>query len=97
MQYNFEWDAGKAKANIVKHGVSFEHAAMVFKDARAITVFDDGHSEAEDRWITIGITAKGSIIVVSHTYKEIEKETAIIRIISGRKATKKEREQYAGE
>jgi len=54
MQYNFDWDPIKAKQNLRKHGVSFERAAMIFRDPFAISIYDDEHSDDEDRWITIG-------------------------------------------
>ena len=55
MQYNFEWDPKKAKANRKKHKVSFGEAATAFKDPRAISIHDDEHSTDEDRWITMGL------------------------------------------
>jgi uncharacterized DUF497 family protein len=59
--YNFQWDAAKALANFRKHGVRFDQAASVFRDAMALTVYDDANSENEDRWFTLGLTrAAGS-------------------------------------
>jgi uncharacterized DUF497 family protein len=55
MNYNFEWDRHKAQLNHKKHGVRFEEAATVFKDPKALTIFDPDHSKTEDRWITMGI------------------------------------------
>jgi hypothetical protein len=94
LQYNFEWDPQKAKSNIAKHTVGFEQAATVFRDPRAITVYDNSHSEEEDRWLTLGISANGNLLVISHTFKKIDKESVLIRIISCRKATKSEHKQY---
>jgi len=94
MQYNFEWDAKKAKSNFKNHGVRFEQAATIFKDPRALTIFDDEHSEKENRWITMGLSANGVLLIVHHTFKEETEETISIRIFSSRKATKKEQRQY---
>ncbi len=93
MLYNFEWDPKKAKANIKKHRVSFEQATTVFKDPQAISIYDDEHSVGEDRWITLGLSSNGLLIVVHHTFKRLD-DNVIIRIFSSRKATKYEKEQY---
>jgi len=84
-----EWDTGKAKSNLKKHGVSFEEAATALSDPMAATGADTDHSTTEQRNITFGVTEKGRLVVVSHTEKG---ET--IRIISARKASKGEREIY---
>lgn len=94
MQYDFEWDPRKAKQNIEKHGVSFEHAATVFADPHALSVFDVDHSGSEERWVTLGISSTGALIVVHHTYVEESRDTVLIRVISSRKATRHEYEQY---
>ena len=67
----------KAKTNKTKHGASFEDAATVFKDPKALTLFDEEHSEYEKRWITLGLAASGKLLVVCHTYKEIDVDNAI--------------------
>lgn len=59
INYNFEWDPGKAHDNLGKHDVSFDEAATVFRDSKALSIFDPDHSENEDRWITMGISEKG--------------------------------------
>ncbi|MBN1114611.1 MAG: BrnT family toxin [Oligoflexia bacterium] len=92
----FEWDPGKNKANIKKHGVSFEMAALVFKDKYALSLFDKTHSEKEERWITMGMIPDCNILVVIHLYR-IKSHDEVFRIISARKATKKEAEQYYSE
>ncbi|MBN2424002.1 MAG: BrnT family toxin [Calditrichaceae bacterium] len=97
MNYNFEWDPDKEKGNLRKHKVSFENAATIFTDPLALTLFDNDHSKFEDRWITMGISGNGNILVVIHTFKEINENNTIIRIISARKATKREIQQYQGE
>ena len=94
MQYNFEWDVGKAIQNIHKHKISFERAATIFLDPNALSLFDEEHSYEEDRWITLGIDCNGILLVTSHTYRIIDVTTAHIRVISARKATQKEQEQY---
>ncbi len=85
----FEWDERKAKQNIRKHGVSFEEAATVFGDQFSITIYDPLHSEDEDRFVILGMSNKNRLLVVVHI--ELDDK---IRIISARKATKKERKQY---
>lgn len=92
-QYDFEWDAAKAKQNLRKHGVSFERAATVFLDANALSIFDAEHSANEDRWITLGLDTQNVMLVVSHTFREVDERTASIRIITSRKATKAEQQQ----
>jgi uncharacterized DUF497 family protein len=96
MNYIFEWDPAKATANLSKHGVSFEQAAMVFRDPRQISVFDDEHSDEEDRWVTIGIDSEGTLLVVIHTYRTTSDDDVTIRLISTRKANRYERRQYSG-
>lgn len=94
VDYDFEWDPNKARMNRRKHGVAFELAATVFRDPRALSVFDDAHSSAEDRWITLGFSASGGLLVVHHTFQEVNPGTIRIRILSSRKATKNETAQY---
>ena len=94
VQYNFEWDAKKAKSNLQKHRVSFEHAASVFHDPQALSIYDVEHSKREDRWITLGLATTGELLVVHHTFLIVDKTTTRIRIFSSRKATKRERMQY---
>ena len=94
MEYKFDWDPVKARQNLQKHGVSFERAARVFLDPFAISVFDDEHSDNEDRWSTIGSEANEVLLVVVHTFRNVDTNTSIVRIISARKATKEEARQY---
>ena len=94
INYNFEWDPGKARDNRAKHNVSFDEAATVFKDPRALSIFDQGHSEDEERWITMGISENGRLLVVAHTFRPEGKAAVMIRIISSRKATKQETREY---
>lgn len=85
----FECDPDKAAANLRKHKVSFAEAASVFLDPLALTFSDPDHSEEEDRAITIGLSPKQRVLFVSHCERGDR-----IRIISARKATRKERLQY---
>lgn len=94
MKLYFEWDPNKAKANLRKHKVSFEQAASIFLDPRAVTIFDKEHSESEDRWVTMGRDKNGILLVLVHTFQKIEENVCRIRIISARKATRKEGKQY---
>ena len=94
MDYNFEWDPHKANSNRNKHGVSLEDAATIFRDPRMLSIYDSEHSDEEDRWITIGMSARGGLLVVCHTFREEAVDSVTIRIISGRKATKNETKAY---
>jgi uncharacterized DUF497 family protein len=94
VNYNFEWDPAKDRENQHKHGVAFDEAATVFKDSKALSIFNPDHSEAEDRWITMGISEKGRLLIVTHTFREESEDVATIRIISSRKATKQETKTY---
>ncbi len=87
----FEWDESKAKSNFKKHGVSFEEAQSVFFDENARIVPDSEHSDDEDRFILLGISANVRILTVCHCYRQDEKT---VRIISARKATNHEAKQY---
>ncbi len=93
MRYNFEWDPVKARSNKLKHKISFGEAATVFRDSMALTVFDPDHSNDEKRWLTIGISRSGKLLVTCHTFQTTDNQTNI-RIFSCRKATKDERNQY---
>jgi uncharacterized DUF497 family protein len=86
----FEWDPKKAKSNESKHGISFPDAASVFLDSLAWTFPDPDHSVGEERFITIGRALNGELVVVAHG----ELEEGRIRIISARRATKRESHDY---
>ena len=90
----FSWDDRKNKANQKKHGVSFEEAQTVFFDEYAIEYSDPGHSEEEDRYLMLGFSYRLRVLVVSYS---LRKNGSEIRIISTRKATKKEQNFYSGE
>jgi uncharacterized DUF497 family protein len=82
LRYDFEWDTGKARRNLRKHGVTFERAADVFLDPFMLTLFDEEHSTQEDRWVTIGKGQDGVPLVLVHTFQETGTRTCAIRIIS---------------
>jgi len=94
MNYNFEWDRHKARINLSKHKISFENATSVFRDKNAISISDEEHSQEEERWLTIGMDEITRTLVVIHTYISIDENNCNIRIISARKATKKEQKIY---
>jgi hypothetical protein len=94
MELVFEWDAKKAKANLKKHKVSFEEAKTIFNDPLLITFPDEEHSEAEDRFISIGMSVTNRILLAVHLEREATEDLLIIRIISCRKATVSERRVY---
>lgn len=94
MEMMFEWDKHKNTVNSKKHGISFEEAAEVFEDPLHISVLDKRFDYYDERWITIGATKDGRIIVIGHLYYITENSEEHIRIITARKAAKKEREQY---
>jgi len=87
----FEWDERKSRANQRKHGVSFDEASSVFFDQQAIEFYDNKPGQFEDRFLLLGVSAKLRILMVCHCLRE---EGNVIRIISARKATKKERRNY---
>ncbi|MCL2087040.1 MAG: BrnT family toxin [Oscillospiraceae bacterium] len=87
----FEWNEIKNNSNIEKHDVSFEEAMTVFKDKKAVLVYDKQHSDEEDRFNIIGISQMSKLLIVCHCYREND---TIIRIISARKPTKTEVKCY---
>ena len=87
------WDEDKNQKNIKEHKVSFQEAETVFYDPNAKLIHDPDHSAEEDRFIILGISKSLKLLVVCHCYRE---EDEIIRIITARKATKKEIKEYGG-
>ena len=85
----FEWDSNKARRNIETHDISFDEASTAFSDTSSLTIHDPLHSDEENRFILIGNSYQNRLLVVVHTERGNK-----IRIISARKATKKERKQY---
>ena len=94
MRYDFEWDPKKAKSNLRKHKVGFERATTIFRDPNLLSIPDRDHSEEEERWITIALDESGTVLVTVHTFESHTTNDARIRMISARKATKRERVQY---
>lgn len=90
MPLRAEWDNRKATANLAKHGVAFEEASSVFGDPLAVIFDDEDHSQDELREIIIGHSLRQRLLLVSFT----EREEGIVRIISARKATRRERNDY---
>jgi len=90
-EINFEWDNNKNKSNFIKHGLTFEEAQTAFYDECARLNPDYSHSESEDRFLLLGYSSKARLIIVCHCYR---KNNEAIRIISARKASKPETEQY---
>ena len=94
MEYEFEWDPAKARLNLRKYRVSFERGATLFLDPRAISIPDKDHSNDEERWVTMGLDASGALLVIVHTFEEVTGTRCRVRLISARKATRKEMAQY---
>jgi uncharacterized protein len=89
MPLNFEWDANKARANVLKHKIPFEQASTVFGDPLSVTIPDPVHSQVEGRFIIIGRSNQGKLLVVVYTERGDN-----IRIISARRATRREQKDY---
>ena len=88
----FVWDRDKAAANLRKHGVDFEEAATAFGDPLSITIPDPDHSIGEERWLLVGQSGAGRLLVVAHTERGDE-----IRLVTARLATRGERDNYEEE
>lgn len=91
MSLRFEWDENKAGQNIKKHDTSFEEATTVFGDPLSLTIEDPLHSQEEQRFVTMGESVERELLVVVHTDR-----ADAIRIISARRATRRERRDYEG-
>ena len=87
--FQFVWDEDKAQTNLQDHRVTFEEAATVFLDPLASTIPDPDHSLGEARYLTIGLSSRGRLLVVSYTERQAQ-----IRLISARRATRRERRSY---
>jgi uncharacterized protein len=88
---SFQWDEKKDRSNRRKHGISFPEAQTVFYDEQALEFSDPDHSESEDRFLLLGLSLRLRVLLVCHCYRESE---SMIRIISARKATRRERGVY---
>lgn len=89
----FEWSPAKSRANVRKHGISFEEAQSVFYDEYARQFFDGEHADDEDRFIMLGMSDRARVLVVCHCERQ---SAEVIRIISARKATRRECKFYEG-
>ena len=87
----FDWDASKATLNLKKHGVSFEEAQSAFYDDFAMQFFDENHSESEDRFLLLGMSSDANLLLICHCERA---NGGVIRLISARKATKRESAFY---
>lgn len=94
MELIFEWNATKARINLNKHKVSFDEAKTVFNDPFLLTFPDGDHSESENRYLSIGRSARGRMLLVVHTERKATETTLTIRIISCRKVRPSERKTY---
>jgi len=92
--YEFEWDDVKAEANRIKHGVAFSKAMTVLLDPLALTCFYSEYSDEEERWVSLGRAANGQLLLVVHTFIATGPNAALVRLISARPATRRERDQY---
>ncbi|MCD8327820.1 MAG: BrnT family toxin [Ruminococcus sp.] len=91
MKYKFEWDENKNSINKTKHKVSFEEAQTVFFDFNALYMPDPEHSKTEERFVILGMSTQANLLIVCHCYREAE---SVIRLISARKANKREQQTY---
>ncbi|HZW92881.1 MAG TPA: BrnT family toxin [Candidatus Eremiobacteraceae bacterium] len=92
--FQLEWDEAKADANARKHGITFELASTVFFDPNLLTVADVEHSETEERWFSVGIASNGVVLAVVYVWSDADPAAIKVRLISARKATHTESEQY---
>ena len=92
-EQSFVWDRVKNLSNIEKHGISFKEAVLTFFDPYAVTIVDKAHSRDEERFLLIGLSEKYRLLTVCHCHREHEN---VVRIISARKATKREEGEYGG-
>jgi len=93
-ELEFSWDSRKAKANFAKHGISFPLSTSVFRDSMALTIYDEEHSEGEERWVTIGKAHNGQYLVIVHTCDQTQAQVTHVRIISARTADRDEVRDY---
>lgn len=89
----FEWDVKKNQSNIKKHGISFDEASYVFSDPFSLSLFDEDHSDQEDRWVLLGKSLNKITLIVIHTFRDSE-GVEYVRIISARKASISEQKIY---
>ena len=94
MRVDFDWDPAKAASNATKHGVTFEEAMTVFHDPLVRSILDRDSNPGEERWVTLGETTRGHLLVVVHTWNDINPDSTMVRIISARRPTAQEARQY---
>jgi hypothetical protein len=92
MALRFAWDSGKAQANVRRHGVDFNEASSAFADPLSLTIPDPEHSVGEERFLLLGLSSRGRLLVVSHVERG-----AVIRLVSARLASRNERWAYEEE
>ena len=92
--FDFSWDDRKARTNLAKHKAPFRLASSVFGDPLALTIYDDDHSDDEDRWVTLARAQDGTVLAVVHTTKDVSATEVQIRIISARRADRDEIRDY---
>ena len=93
MRIDFDWDPAKAATNATKHQVTFEEAMTIFGDPLSVSVLDD-ESSGEERWVTVGQTISGNLLLVVHTWSEMDADHTAVRIIPARQPTRNESRQY---
>jgi uncharacterized DUF497 family protein len=93
VRIDFDWDPAKAASNAAKHGIAFHEAMTVFRDPLARSLYDTD-SPDEERWVTMGVASTGNLLVVVHTWVEIDPDRSAVRIISARRPTRNEARQY---
>lgn len=96
MRIDFQCDPAKAPSNAEKHGVTFEEAMTVFADPLALSRRDEDNI-GEERWVTLGMASSGNLVLVVHTWVEINSDATAVRIISARRPNRKESRQYREE
>jgi uncharacterized protein len=97
VRIEFDWDPIKAASNAAKHGVAFDEAMTVFRDPLARSILDHDPAAGEERWVTLGETATGNLLVVVHTWTDKDPDSSMVRIISARRPTASEARQYREE
>jgi uncharacterized DUF497 family protein len=90
----FDWDPAKALSNVAKHEITFEEAMTVFRDPLAQSILDPDHDPDEERWVTVGEGSTGNLLLVVHTWVDVNPDGAAVRIISARRPTRNEARQY---
>jgi uncharacterized protein len=93
----FDWDPAKAAINLAKHKISFDQAMTIFLDPLALSQPDPDHAGSDERWITVGLSRDTKLLLLVRTHVALDAQRTLIRIISARKPSKRERRQYEQE